>query len=174
MPHRDELVSTEELHKLTGFSKRFWEARRISGNTPPFLRVSGRAVRYRWGDVEQWLNTMKRNKTSDQGDNAQGNCMGFTPDYHSLHAINEANGLVECGFTEFLNATSSQLKDIDSKLESIMIPFFEMFDYFVIIAHTVFFKDGQSRYVGYMKINEKTKCEFFVNKELLPIKAKED
>jgi predicted DNA-binding transcriptional regulator AlpA len=66
IPHRDELVSTEELHKLTGFSKRFWEARRISGETPPFLRISSRAVRYRWGDVEQWLNTMKRNNSKRQ------------------------------------------------------------------------------------------------------------
>lgn len=72
MPHPDELVSTEELHKLTGFSKRFWESRRISGDTPPFLRISARAVRYRWGDVMQWLDTMKRNNTSDQGDNTQG------------------------------------------------------------------------------------------------------
>jgi predicted DNA-binding transcriptional regulator AlpA len=68
IPHLDELVSTEELEKLTSLSKRFWETRRISGDTPPFIRLSARAVRYRWGDVLQWLNTKKRLNTSDQGD----------------------------------------------------------------------------------------------------------
>ena len=65
MPHPEELLSTEELVKFTGLTKRFWESRRMSGDSPPFIRLSARAVRYRWGDVEQWLNTMKRNKTSD-------------------------------------------------------------------------------------------------------------
>ena len=63
MPNKDGLLTTEDLHKLTGFSKRFWETRRISGDTPPFLRISARSVRYRWGDVEQWLNSMKYTKS---------------------------------------------------------------------------------------------------------------
>ncbi len=66
-PHPDQLVSTKELEVLTGLTSRFWEARRLTGDTPPFIRISARAVRYRWGNVQQWLNARIRTSTSDQG-----------------------------------------------------------------------------------------------------------
>lgn len=71
-PHKGELLSTQGLVELIHLSKRFREERRISGDTPSFLRISARAVRYRWRAVVQWIDTMKHNNTSDQGDNAQG------------------------------------------------------------------------------------------------------
>lgn len=66
-PHPDQLLSTEELERYTGLSKRFWEARRISGDGPPYISISKRAVRYRWGDVWDWLQKRRRNNTSDRG-----------------------------------------------------------------------------------------------------------
>ncbi len=66
-PHPDQLVSTVDLQKLTDLSQRFWEARRISGDTPPYIRISGRAIRYRWKDVVEWLDNRKRLNTSDKG-----------------------------------------------------------------------------------------------------------
>lgn len=66
--YKDELISTEELVNLTHLSKRFWESRRISGDTPPYIRISRRCVRYRWRDVEEWLENKKVKNTSDLGD----------------------------------------------------------------------------------------------------------
>ena len=67
-PHPSQFVSAKELEKLTGMTQRFWESRRITGDTPPFVRLSAKAVRYRWGDVQQWLEKRIRTSTSDQGD----------------------------------------------------------------------------------------------------------
>lgn len=60
------LLSTEQLAERTGFTPRFWEARRLTGDTPPFIRLGSRAVRYRWDDVEQWLGERLCTSTSDQ------------------------------------------------------------------------------------------------------------
>lgn len=65
---QDTLLTTEEVAKRTGFTRRFWEARRLAGDTPPFIRISGRAIRYRWEDVEKWLADRVRTSTSDQGE----------------------------------------------------------------------------------------------------------
>jgi predicted DNA-binding transcriptional regulator AlpA len=65
---QDALLTTEEVAKRTGFSRRFWETRRLTGDTPPFIRISGRAIRYRWEDVEKWLAGRVRTSTSDHGE----------------------------------------------------------------------------------------------------------
>lgn len=65
---QQELLSTEKLAERTGFTPRFWEARRLSGDTPPFIRLGCRAVRYRWCDVEKWLEARVRTSTSDHGE----------------------------------------------------------------------------------------------------------
>ena len=70
-PHPEQLVSSRDLEKLTNLSRRFWESRRLSGDSPPFVRLSAKAVRYRWGDVQHWLEKRLRTSTSDKGgDNA--------------------------------------------------------------------------------------------------------
>lgn len=66
-PNLEQLVDTNDLERLTGFTRRFWESRRISGDTPPYIKLSARAVRYRWGDVVDWLNSKKCNNTADEG-----------------------------------------------------------------------------------------------------------
>ena len=68
IPHPEEMVTTKELQQLTKLTPRFWESRRLSGDTPPFIRLSAKAVRYRWGDVQQWLEKRIRTSTSDQRD----------------------------------------------------------------------------------------------------------
>lgn len=70
-PALDQLVSTEELAKLTGFTTRFWEARRITGDTPQYISISKKAVRYRWGDVSDWLTKRIKTNTSNQGENRE-------------------------------------------------------------------------------------------------------
>jgi predicted DNA-binding transcriptional regulator AlpA len=66
-PHPDQLVSTRQLFNYTELTVRFWERRRMSGDTPPYIYISKRAVRYRWGDVVEWLNKRMRNNTADIG-----------------------------------------------------------------------------------------------------------
>lgn len=61
------LLTTEQVAKRTGLTPRFWESRRLSGDTPPFIRLGHRVVRYRWNDVEKWLAARVCTSTSDQG-----------------------------------------------------------------------------------------------------------
>jgi len=65
-PHASQLLSSKDLEKFTGLTQRFWESRRLTGDTPPFVRLSPRAIRYRWGDVQEWLEKRLRTSTSDQ------------------------------------------------------------------------------------------------------------
>lgn len=66
-PHQDQILSSKELEQLTGLKRRFWESRRIKGDSPPFIRISDKCIRYRWGDVLQWFEQRMRKSTSDQG-----------------------------------------------------------------------------------------------------------
>lgn len=55
MPGSDEpLITERELAARTKTSPKMWQNRRCSGDTPPYVKV-GRAVRYRWSDVEAWI-----------------------------------------------------------------------------------------------------------------------
>jgi len=62
----DELINTKQLAQLTNTSEITWAKRRMLGvpHSPPFLRL-GRSVRYRWSDVEAWLETRQRQSTSE-------------------------------------------------------------------------------------------------------------
>jgi predicted DNA-binding transcriptional regulator AlpA len=66
-PHPNQFLSAKDLERFTGMTQRFWESRRMTGDTPPFIRLSAKAVRYRWGDVQEWLEKRLRTSTSDQG-----------------------------------------------------------------------------------------------------------
>jgi predicted DNA-binding transcriptional regulator AlpA len=61
-----ELIDTEELARRTGTGRATWAKRRMLGapHTPPFVKL-GRSVRYRWCDVEAWLETRQRQSTSE-------------------------------------------------------------------------------------------------------------
>lgn len=62
----DEIIDTNELARRTGTGMTTWAKRRMLGepHSPPFLKM-GRSVRYRWSDVEAWLETRQRNSTSE-------------------------------------------------------------------------------------------------------------
>ena len=61
-----ELVDTQELARRTDTAAISWAKRRMLGgaHTPPFIKI-GRAVRYRWSDVESWLAERERGSTSE-------------------------------------------------------------------------------------------------------------
>jgi predicted DNA-binding transcriptional regulator AlpA len=67
-PHPHQLLSSKELEKFTGLTPRFWESRRITGDSPPFIRISAKAVRYRWSDVSKWLEQRLCTSTKDKID----------------------------------------------------------------------------------------------------------
>lgn len=59
-----ELITTTELERQTGIDANTWAKRRLSGDTPQYLKI-GRSVRYRWSDVEDWLRAQARTSTSE-------------------------------------------------------------------------------------------------------------
>lgn len=61
-----ELIDTRELARRTGTGATTWAKRRMQGSphSPPWVAI-GRSVRYRWPDVEAWLETRQRQSTSE-------------------------------------------------------------------------------------------------------------
>lgn len=62
----DRLLSTGQAALYLGFTTRMLEARRVRGDSPKFIRISRRAVRYRWSDLQDWLDKRVRQSTSDK------------------------------------------------------------------------------------------------------------
>lgn len=61
------LLTEEEAARAIGFTARFLQARRLSGDGPPYIRISARAVRYRPEDIDAWAKSLRRTSTSDTG-----------------------------------------------------------------------------------------------------------
>jgi predicted DNA-binding transcriptional regulator AlpA len=64
MSENSQYVDTRELAKLTGVSASTWNKRRLTGDTPPFVKI-GRSVRYHVPVVVAWLAHHQRSSTSD-------------------------------------------------------------------------------------------------------------
>jgi len=62
-----KFLSTPELAELLGVSTRTLEDYRLRGCGPPFVRLSGRAVRYRPRAVARWVREREVASTSDPG-----------------------------------------------------------------------------------------------------------
>ena len=54
--HPDQWITTQQLADRTNSAVITWARRRIEDERegPPFVRI-GRSIRYRWGDVQDWL-----------------------------------------------------------------------------------------------------------------------
>ena len=63
----DALLNELQAAALLGFSARALQSWRCLGNGPTFVRVSGRAVRYRRKDLTTWVESRLRSSTSDLG-----------------------------------------------------------------------------------------------------------
>ena len=66
----DELrtVDTHGAFELTGIPVRQFEAMRLRGGGPPFLRFGKlKGVRYRVADISKWIQSRERSSTSDPG-----------------------------------------------------------------------------------------------------------
>lgn len=58
----DKLATAPEVAEHLGYTPEGLAQMRYRGNGPKFIKLGGRAVRYRWADVEAWLDqqTMQR------------------------------------------------------------------------------------------------------------------
>ena len=63
----DALLYQAEVAYLTAQSERTLEAYRLKGGGPPFIAIGKRGVRYRRGDVQDWIAARRRRSTSDPG-----------------------------------------------------------------------------------------------------------
>lgn len=61
------LLDEREAAALLGFTTRFLQNRRLRGDGPKFVRVSGSAIRYRLSDLHEWIEARIRTSTSDPG-----------------------------------------------------------------------------------------------------------
>ena len=62
----DELLTTVQLSEEFALSRRSLEGWRITGSGPPYIRCGGRIVRYRRGDVIEWLASRRFTSTSNE------------------------------------------------------------------------------------------------------------
>jgi predicted DNA-binding transcriptional regulator AlpA len=65
----DEYLTVRQLEARSNISASTWNKRRLSGDSPPFLKI-GKKVLYRWSDVEAWLAGRTRTSTSGRGADA--------------------------------------------------------------------------------------------------------
>ena len=63
----DILMTPPQTAQMTGLTERGLEGMRYKGGGPPFIRISARCVRYRRGDLLAWIESRRRNSTSDDG-----------------------------------------------------------------------------------------------------------
>lgn len=63
----NQLLSRSEIHEEFGISRRWLELAALSGEGPPYIRISARMVRYQRSVLEAWLADRTRLSTSDNG-----------------------------------------------------------------------------------------------------------
>ena len=61
----DSLITEREAAAFLGLSARFLQNRRTRGGGPPFVRISGRCVRYRRRALIAWSDALSRAHTSE-------------------------------------------------------------------------------------------------------------
>ena len=69
--HREEMLSTKEVAAWLGVSVPFLEIGRTRGYGPEFKRLTNKIIRYRVGDVLDWLKSRTHACTSDYNEGAK-------------------------------------------------------------------------------------------------------
>lgn len=57
------LLTRSEVQTSFGLSRRYLEVAAVRGDGPPFIKI-GRSVRYRVGDLREWISAHRVNSTS--------------------------------------------------------------------------------------------------------------
>ncbi|MBF6144229.1 helix-turn-helix transcriptional regulator [Nocardia nova] len=63
---RRKLATDEEFCEFAGISRGQSAQLRYTGRGPKFVKVTGRQVRYRWEDIEAWVDSQSRTSTADR------------------------------------------------------------------------------------------------------------
>jgi predicted DNA-binding transcriptional regulator AlpA len=58
------LLTEDEAAEALGFTPRFLQNRRVTGDSPPYVRISSRAIRYRPEDLAAWIADRIQTSTS--------------------------------------------------------------------------------------------------------------
>ena len=66
MPARRPLATPREIAEYTGLTEAGLSQMRYLGRGPKFIKVTGRQVRYRWEDVDGWLDASTKTRTDDR------------------------------------------------------------------------------------------------------------
>lgn len=66
-PNPNQLLSRDEVEGEYGLTRRWLELAALSGNGPPFVKISNRMVRYRRSVLEGWITSRTRLSTSEKG-----------------------------------------------------------------------------------------------------------
>jgi predicted DNA-binding transcriptional regulator AlpA len=61
----DRLLSRSEVHTQFGLTQRYLEVSAVRGDGPPMIKI-GRSVRYRVGDLREWIEARKVTSTSQE------------------------------------------------------------------------------------------------------------
>jgi predicted DNA-binding transcriptional regulator AlpA len=61
----DDLLSTKQVADWLGVSTQWLEIGRSKNYGPPFVRISARVIRYRRGDVREWLTGRSHASTAE-------------------------------------------------------------------------------------------------------------
>lgn len=64
----DQLLTAAELGEYLGMTKQQLALMRVNGNGPRFFRASANNIRYRWADVEAWMNENTHQSTDEYTD----------------------------------------------------------------------------------------------------------
>lgn len=65
MEHRP-LATSREVAEYTGLTEAGLAQLRYTGRGPRFIKVTGRQVRYRWADIEEWIERRSAQSTADR------------------------------------------------------------------------------------------------------------
>lgn len=60
---KQNLANQKQVAEFLGYSEAGLAQMRYRGIGPRFIKLGGRAVRYRWEDVEKWLDQQSRERT---------------------------------------------------------------------------------------------------------------
>jgi predicted DNA-binding transcriptional regulator AlpA len=61
----DRLLTRSEVHSIFGLTQRYLEVSAVRGDGPPFIKIN-RSVRYRVGDLREWITAHKVMSTSQE------------------------------------------------------------------------------------------------------------
>jgi len=59
------LATVDEFCEYAGLTRGQAAQMRYMGSGPEFVKITGRQVRYRWSDIEKWVECRTRSRTDD-------------------------------------------------------------------------------------------------------------